>query len=131
MSGQSDFDNWHRETCQTLTTLYEHYSYNQLFVGQAQKWINMTFKYIFTIGESRLPGFESFYQHCHIPIDNIIVARLKEYGFPGLSCAWSRINNYQGYLNYQQWVRRRFEYIPMDVEFLLWLGKSLEAVGAA
>jgi hypothetical protein len=95
-------------------------------VGQAQKWVNMTFKYIFTLGEQRLLGFQPFYSQCHIPLDKILIAQLTKYGFPTLKSAWSRIDDYNEYLGLQNWVRERFSLAPMDVEFYLWMGKEVE-----
>src|SRR5579859_7870669 len=51
---QSDFDDWHRKTCDGLVAVY-----GDTFVfhaGQAQKWVNMALKYIFTVGEEHIPG---------------------------------------------------------------------------
>jgi hypothetical protein len=39
------FDSWHRDTCEQLISTFDKYGHH-LFVGQAQKWVNMTFKYI-------------------------------------------------------------------------------------
>ena len=50
---QSDFDNWHRKTCEDLIAVYGNFPFH---AGQAQKWINMTLKYIFTVGEEHIPG---------------------------------------------------------------------------
>lgn len=39
---QEEFDTWHRSVRQQLFAIYSEYGHH-LFVGQAQKWINMTF----------------------------------------------------------------------------------------
>ena len=119
------FDDWHRKTCQQLISLFENRGFH-FYVGQSQKWVNMTLKYIFTLGEQRIRGFEPFYPYCHVPFDNILLEQLEKYNFPMLNCAWSRIDNYDEYLQKQNWVRQRFSLIPMDVEFFLWLGKAIE-----
>lgn len=121
---QASFDHWHQQVCQHLSMLYAEHSYH-MFVGQAQKWINMTFKYIFTVGEQRLPGFRQLYQFCHVPLDNILLQRLQPYGPPQLLGRWSRLDNYPEYLAYQRWIRQQFSLLPLDVEFFLWLGRSL------
>jgi hypothetical protein len=120
-----EFDRWHKAACQRLVSLYSEYGHH-LFVGQAQKWLNMTMKYVFTFGEERLPGFGETYAYCHVPLDNIILIRLDQYDFPALSCAWSRLDNYSEYLDRQTWIRVEFPIPPLDVEFLLWLGKEVE-----
>ncbi|HEY9626224.1 MAG TPA: hypothetical protein V6C84_02895 [Coleofasciculaceae cyanobacterium] len=122
---QAVFDDWHRETCKKLIDTYTDSGYDKFTVGQAQKWINMTLKYIFTCGEERISGFSNAYSYCHIPLDNILIEKLEKYDFPKLSCAWSRINDYGEYLMGQVWVRQTFKAVPLDVEFLLWLGKEV------
>lgn len=119
------FDNWHKTTCERLISLFASHGYH-LFVGQAQKWVNMTMKYIFTVGEQKVPGFGSVYAFCHVPFDNILLKRLEKYDFPTLKCAWSRLDKYDEYLERQKWIRQRFSFAPMDVEFQLWLGKEIE-----
>ncbi len=118
------FDNWHEKTCESLISVFSNNGY-RLFVGQAQKWVNMTMKYIFTAGEQRIPGFDSVYSYCHVPFDNILLGKLEKYGFPSLNCAWSRLDKYDEYFERQKWVRQRFSLAPMDVEFLLWSGKEI------
>ena len=119
------FDDWHKSTCEQLISLFDGYGYH-LFVGQAQKWVNMTMKYVFTIGEQRISGFGSVYSYCHVLFDNILLKQLRKFGFPMLNCAWSRLDKYDTYLERQKWIRQRFTLVPMDVEFLLWSGKEIE-----
>jgi hypothetical protein len=119
------FDNWHKTTCESLISIFRSNGHH-LFVGQAQKWVNMTLKYIFTLGEQRIAGFEPVYVYCHVPFDNILLEQLRKYDFPALNCAWSRLDDYGEYLEKQKWVRQRFSLVPMDVEFQLWLGKEIE-----
>ncbi len=121
----AQFDAWHRQSCETLSAVYRENGYPLFYIGQAQKWLNMTLKYIFTLGAERIAGFDDCYAFCHVPIDNILVQRLDRYGFPPLTTRWSRIADYERYLSYQSWIRAHFQYPPLDVEFLLWMGKPL------
>lgn len=123
VSNQEQFDRWHQATCGRLAECYINHGYNTFSIGQAQKWINMTFKYIFTMGDNRLPDFYNLYKLCHIPIDNIVLDELrKEAGFPGLTCAWSRLDDYGKYLSCQKWIRERFPSdAPLDIEFRMWM----------
>ena len=125
---QTGFDKWHRSTCLGLTQLYKKYGYPRFYIGQAQKWVNMTLKYIFTMRDSRVSGFGKVYRFCHIPIDNIVLGRLYvlEYEFPDFSVAWSRINDYEEYLAFQKWFRSAFKLSPLDAEFKLWIGEPIE-----
>lgn len=132
---QDKFDDWHREQCDKLIGLYKNGGYaengNDRFThGQAQKWINMTLKYVFVFGEDRLPGYQQLYGYCHVPIDNIIIDRLKAKcsDVPPLEGApWSRLEKYDTYLTFQRWVRDRFPgSAPLAVEFFLWQEKAPE-----
>lgn len=129
ISKQDEFDDWHRNTCMSLKRLYECGVHKRggfrFHIGQAQKWINMTMKYIYTFGEDRIPGFCSVYAFCHVPLDNRIVSRLTRYGFPQLAQPWSRIDDYRTYLNYQLWIRERSIPPPLDLELLVWMNRPI------
>lgn len=123
---QQSFDHWHQQLCEHLVVRYAEHGHH-FYIGQAQKWINMTFKYIFTVGEQRLPGFHHLYPFCHVPLDNILIAQMHPYGPPQLTDRWSRLDSYAEYLAYQKWMREQFAILPLDVEFFLWLGKAIPA----
>ncbi len=131
VTNQAEFDTWHRATCQRLSAIYKEHGYHRFYVGQAQKWVNMTFKYIFTLGENRIPGFGGVYEFCHAPLDRVLIERLAKYGFPRPPCAWSRLDNYDEYLKCQCWIQQHFELLPLDVEFRLWSGRDIDAISAA
>jgi hypothetical protein len=116
------FDSWHRGVCSRLVMLYREHAH-AMYIGQAQKWVNMALKYIFTVGEERVPGFQAVYPFCHIPIDSILMQQFQPYHPPSLPDRWSRIDDYNQYLMYQHWIRQQFSRLPLDIEFLLWLKK--------
>lgn len=123
---QIAFDRWHQQICTNLIQVFKQYGWDEFYVGQAQKWVNMAFKYIYTFGETRLSGYQPVYAFCHIPIDNIILKQVKPYGFQGITNRWSRINSYEQYFQYQKWFRDTFDSIPLDAEFRLWQGQDIE-----
>lgn len=125
---QKDFDEWHRGTCERLAAIYREYGYTSFHVGHAQKWLNMAFKYIYVLGEQRLPGFRHLYDLCHVPLDRILLDALMRYDFPPLPCPWSKLDDYDIYLARQRWVRSRFRLAPLDVEFLLWMHRPVPPV---
>ena len=51
---QTTFDNWHEATCSKLISVYT--GSHTVYWGQAQKWVNMTLKYVYTLGEERISG---------------------------------------------------------------------------
>jgi hypothetical protein len=122
---QKKFDDWHQNACQSLAAIYRECGYASFFVGQAQKRLNMTFKYIYVFGERRLPGFGHLYDFCHAPLDIDFIEALAPRGFEALPCPWSRLDNYEIYLERQQWIRGKFKLAPLDVEFLAWMGRPL------
>lgn len=119
-SNQKEFDDWHEMSCKELAQANEELI---LTIGQAQKWINMSLKYLFLMGEKYIEGINRNYQFFHIPIDGIIQNVLKDqFGISKVSETWSKIFTYSDYLDYQKEVRRAFaNEIPMDVEFGLFI----------
>lgn len=115
-TSQSEFDDWHQEMCLRLKSEFESKRNHDIRIGQAQKWINMTAKYLFALG-NRVNWKCKNYVYFHIPIDNIILNKLNfRFG-----TRWSRIDNYADYLNFQIWIRQTYEdELPLDVEFRLY-----------
>ncbi len=122
---QDSFDIWHKESCDKLTTEFKKIINYELFFGQAQKWINMTLKYLFAIGDEKINRIDRNYKYFHIPLDNIIQDKLIPFNIAKISLKWSRINDYSIYMEYQYKVRRIFVgQIPMDIEFRLFNGEA-------
>lgn len=120
-NNQNQFDRWHEEKCKLLKAEYKKLIGYPLTIGQAQKWINMTLKYLFALGEDRVKGILTNYKFFHIPIDNIIQDKLRD-TVDKIDQSWSTIDDYSLYLDYQKKVRRSFpDEIPMDVEFRSWM----------
>lgn len=118
---QCDFDVWHRNLCEGLCAIYAEGGFPSFTIGQAQKWLNMAFKYVHVFGEARLPGFRGLYTFGHAPLDNVILGQLARFGAPRFTTAWSRLRDYETYFQFQTWVRQRFpDAAPLAVEFHLW-----------
>ena len=54
LENQESFDSWHRNKCQELISLVIMHQNKKLYIGQAQKWINMTLKYLVALGNERV-----------------------------------------------------------------------------
>lgn len=120
ISDQTEYDSWHKDKCELLQKGFMTELGYELSFGQAQKWVNMTLKYLFALGESRVKGISKNYEFYHIPIDNIIQEKLENEGIEKFKERWSRIKKYSDYLDYQKRVRQHFMgQIPLDVEFKL------------
>ena len=119
---QASFDAWHHESVDALKRVSSEHGF-PLSVGQAQKWINMSIKYAIALGEHRVPGLHCVYDVAHVALDNIVLVRLEELGMPPLGCAWSRLDEYNRYMQCQQWVHDHFpDACSLEVEYRLWQG---------
>ena len=117
------FDEWHKASVVLLQDLSRERSV-LLYVGQCQKWINMSIKYAIALGERRLPGFSGVYEVAHVPLDTIVLDGLVS-GLAGKKMqapphTWSRISEYAEYLTCQVWVRENIPGIPLEIEYRLW-----------
>lgn len=113
---QNKFDIWHKETCSMIRQPYNDAGINFSW-GQAQKWLNMTIKYLYIVGDC---DFKGVFQFCHIPVDNYVfeIAR-KELGIPMPEIRWSRWTEYDNqYMAYQKELRSHIHgYVPLRWEF--------------
>ncbi len=125
ITNQQSFDSWHRKACAGIRSHYRKGGFDTFSHGQAQKWLNMTLKYVFAMGEARLPGYLAHYPFAHIPIDNVFVAAAKAIGGPDLPGPWSRLDDYAVYFRLQEAYRKMFApSTPLAAEFRLWLGNK-------
>ena len=121
---QDEFDKLHGSACKAIKKVY---SENQIsfYIGQAQKWINMSFKYVYLlyladlldIGKTGSEMLKQNYRYFHLPIDNIVlqhqtVKRL--YSQHIGNAAWSRIDDYSRYLAFQKSLQEAVK-IPLIV----------------
>ena len=112
-----DFNNWHGEVCENMKNLYEEKGI-KLTYGQAQKWINMTIKYLYLFGGYT---FDSVFEELHIPVDNYILdIANKKLGIDKPKTPWSKWNEKQ-YCNYQNEIKSKIKIAPLLWEFEKWL----------
>ena len=109
---QSEYDELHKIACYELIASFGEQKFT---VGQAQKWINMTLKYLHLLDYSKV---QNVYEFCHVPIDSYML-NITNYV---MSDVWSKLDDYNEYLEYQKWFRNTYPNdIPLDKEFYLWL----------
>ena len=111
------FGLWHKAKCEEImgtmnTAIFQDDSLilksNSFTYGLAQKWVNMTLKYLWLL--DRLPeGLTA--KSLHVPIDSFILEKLQEenvdeirrdgdtYKYKGKS--WSQLDDYDAYLDIQ------------------------------
>ena len=121
-ASESAFDGWHAETCDALIKAFGG---DEMSYGHAQKWLNMSLKYLFTAHALKLDDIgqiESWYPFAHLPVDNVVLESLARTGFDHkVPLPWSKLTK-DDYLIFQHAVRQTFKECPMDVEFMLWRG---------
>lgn len=69
----NEYDKLHESLCKSLCTISHSILEKCLTIGQAQKWVNMTMKYLWMLD---LVKCES--SILHIPIDNYVLGELKQ-----------------------------------------------------
>lgn len=112
-----NFATWHKEVCERLVKDYNkiHDENNKNFFtyGNAQKWLNMTLKYLWLL--NRLPN-DMDEKALHAPIDSYILQKLKKLEIEGVTGSgetfyykkkcWSNIDKYNEYMELQEKIRK-------------------------
>lgn len=153
IDSQESFDKWHKKTCKELIKLYgkvkieqEDKEEDRLKFGQAQKWVNMTLKYLVTFliankENNAFPfvkdnwRFVVLMPYYHIPVDSYILAEAgnkipeEKNNIKKLS-PWSKMEDESSekdysynseYYKFQKAFREICDgRIPLEVEFELW-----------
>lgn len=135
------FDAWHCKAIEKLIDKSKEYQElfeeSQITVGQAQKWLNMSIKYMRMMG---LLNKDIKSEFIHVPIDNYIVDAVKKNGKiselfeveslgiePTFSGKWSKITEYKDYLKYQKTIQeelRKRNCIPIVWESDAWMAEA-------
>lgn len=119
VSSQEEYDAWHKALCFDIRREYEAVGV-EFSIGQAQKWVNMTIKYLYMLGADT---FDGIFQFFHIPIDNYVFDIAKKMlGIERPKIPWSRWESYDDqYMEYQSQIRARIDMDPLRWEFKYWL----------
>ena len=127
ITSEKEFDKWHEQLCKKIIDEYKKLKI-QLSYGQAQKWVNMTIKYLYIL-EVEGYTFDSVFENLHIPIDNYVFDAVeKELGIKRPVDAWSKLDKKE-YLKYQEDIRgelRKKNISPLIWEFENWLKEAQE-----
>lgn len=138
---QGDFDERHQAWCEKTCLLFEEDPPTQrpftFHYGQAQKWINMTMKYLAVLDH---PEVQRVYEYLHVPIDFYVYKEASDIGVErplpdpeskSRSTAWSRLSGKQ-YRNYQFQLRDKLNSLseypyPLDWEADIWSSRNKES----
>lgn len=76
---QDAFDAWHKEMCEEFLAVIGPKYQSGLKYGKAQKIVNMTFKNAYCLQHNGIKEdkFEKYFEHCHMPLDSIILEWVK------------------------------------------------------
>lgn len=140
----SDFDDWHKAKCEEIINFMNNSidksntkilkKEEKFTIGQAQKWVNMTLKYLWLL--NALPtGVKP--EYLHVPIDSYIIEiaydnKNKFENALGLleekpKESWSKLPEYEEYFKIQEAIRKAIktnatkETIPIKWESLAWI----------
>lgn len=105
---QNTFDEWHDNICMEIMKIYHDRSY-PFYYGQAQKWLNMLFKYLYVYN---VKGYEFLFSDqliktLHMPIDTKVIKELhNKYNIKWPNSGWSKWDQ-DTYQSYQTNVREQ------------------------
>ena len=121
---QKQYDEWHEKLCVRIRKYYRDNGFD-MTIGQAQKWVNMTMKYLFI---ADVPGVVNAFYFCHVPIDSYIIsAAEKQLGLKRPALPWSKMDDYREYAEYEKQIRMRLgNTAPLEWEFKTWITMAVE-----
>lgn len=127
------FDQAHDEWCLTTKDAFNQHAQGapsnfRLHYGQAQKWLNMTLKYLAVLEHEPV---SHVYRFMHVPVDKVIFTEArKRLGVrPPGGTAWSRLNgeqyrDYQSRLKHEIRSQGEVDCIPMEWEAHVWIQRG-------
>lgn len=118
---QDKYDHWHRALCTEMVDYY-HGQGVGFNIGHAQKWVNMTMKYLYIHGGVDISQVFSF---LHVPLDQYVFTAVEErLGLRRPCAAWSKICDYELYLDFQKKIRAAVDVEPLRWEFQNWVAEA-------
>ncbi len=93
---KTSYDKWHEELCDKILEAYAP-SVITFNYGQAQKWVNMTMKYLLLLRNEKAQALE---KHFHVPIDSYIIDDARHEVYVEGVEPWSRMTK-KTYKEYQ------------------------------
>lgn len=117
------YDEFHDSLCLRIIDCYDNQTIAEITYGQAQKWVNMTMKYLCVLYEGQCDWLNKIYSFLHIPIDSIILDKArKEFPneFPVNNIPWSQLSR-EEYITIQNKLRAVIKDVALiDWEFKAW-----------
>lgn len=145
------FDELHKKTCHMLVEIYDCEKYykvdkrgkmHKFTYGTAQKWVNMSLKYIYLLEEVLWGGFRIswisyFATDFHIPFDSLIFKAMEDEFSIDVNKylegqTWSQIDNYEKYKELQDMIRNEVSQknnFPIEWENPAWIRAARKKQG--
>jgi hypothetical protein len=121
---QTEYDDWHERLCNQIVQHYIERGVS-FTIGQAQKRVNMIMKYLYIHGDVDITPL---FDYLHVPLDNYMFDVAEEKLFiKRLQMPWSKIDDYQLYLDFQKKLRIAVDGAPLRWEFGSWLEVARES----
>lgn len=120
-STQEQYDEMHNALCNDMVAYYKGTGV-EFNIGHAQKWVNMTMKYLYIHGGVDVSGI---FDYLHIPLDQYVFTAVEyKLSIPRPCVAWSKITDYAVYIEYQKKIRKRLDVPPIRWEFSNWIDEA-------
>ena len=105
VNNECDFEKWEEELAKKIRKIYKEDNHIVLYTyGNAQKWINMSIKYIFSADS--VDFNKKIFEVCYLPIDRAIQnAATRDLGVRPLNEAWSKCDDWEEIKNYQKSIK--------------------------
>lgn len=107
-----EYDKWHEDLSKEIKKAFVDAT---LSVGQIQKWINMTMKYLIILKQEPENDIKPF---LHVPIDSIILEKSGHANYFSPE-TWSQISDRNKYMDFQNLLRKKHK-VPIEWEFKAW-----------
>ena len=131
IDSQASFDAQHDHWCRTTCDKFAHHEHGSrpfsFHYGQAQKWLNMTLKYLAVLDH---PDVQRLYPYLHVPVDQYVYKEAASAGVtrPVAPNAWSTLTS-EKYIDYQHRLRQMVESTgkytcPLDWEAAVWIDRT-------
>ena len=131
IDSQTEFNDKHDEWCSKTCGMFEQNKHDTrdftFHYGQAQKWLNMTLKYLAVLDH---PDVQRVYPFLHVPVDQYVYNEAASAGVkrPPSPNAWSKLKPEQ-YHDYQNRLRKMVESTgeyscPLDWEARVWVDRE-------
>jgi len=123
-----DFDRGHKKLCDEIIRISEKgIITGGMTYGQAQKWVNMTMKYMWLLGIWN-EEFKRVIDKIHVPVDSYIIEAVRK-GKNFKEAAkvtpptdgWSKWKDYDKYIKFQKDLRNAVENSPIEWEGPAWI----------